>query len=56
MPAKIALRLKTKSAKRLLQKHSRPTLLKFIYSFSEGRADMKELLGGKGAVLADMTH
>lgn len=30
--------------------------MKFIYSFSEGKADMKSILGGKGAVLADMTR
>ncbi|MBN2790013.1 MAG: pyruvate, phosphate dikinase [Candidatus Delongbacteria bacterium] len=28
---------------------------KFVYSFSEGEAKMKELLGGKGANLAEMT-
>ncbi len=42
--------------RRILQQHYRPTAMKFIYSFSEGRADMKPLLGGKGAVLADMTR
>ncbi|MBI5413239.1 pyruvate, phosphate dikinase [Candidatus Peregrinibacteria bacterium] len=30
--------------------------MKYIYAFSEGRADMKPILGGKGAVLADMTR
>ncbi|MEW6696336.1 MAG: pyruvate, phosphate dikinase [Bacillota bacterium] len=29
---------------------------KFVYTFSEGRADMKSLLGGKGANLAEMTN
>ncbi|GFN22499.1 pyruvate, phosphate dikinase [Thermanaeromonas sp. C210] len=29
---------------------------KYIYLFSEGRADMKQLLGGKGANLAEMTN
>ncbi len=29
---------------------------KFVYLFSEGNADMRELLGGKGANLAEMTH
>lgn len=29
---------------------------KFVYAFSEGRADMKSLLGGKGANLAEMTN
>ena len=28
---------------------------KYVYDFSEGKADMKELLGGKGANLAEMT-
>ena len=28
--------------------------MKFIYAFSEGKAEMKELLGGKGANLAEM--
>ena len=28
---------------------------KFVYSFKEGNKDMKELLGGKGANLAEMT-
>ena len=29
---------------------------KFVYLFSEGNATMRELLGGKGANLAEMTH
>lgn len=29
---------------------------KFVYAFSEGSADMKSLLGGKGANLAEMTN
>ncbi|MBS7262532.1 MAG: pyruvate, phosphate dikinase [Eubacteriales bacterium] len=29
---------------------------KYVYMFSEGNADMRELLGGKGANLAEMTH
>ncbi len=28
---------------------------KFVYLFSEGNGNMKELLGGKGANLAEMT-
>ena len=31
------------------------TAKKYVYDFSEGKADMKELLGGKGANLAEMT-
>ncbi len=29
---------------------------KLVYSFSEGKAEMKDLLGGKGANLAEMTN
>ena len=29
---------------------------KFVYKFAEGKADMRELLGGKGANLAEMTN
>ena len=29
---------------------------KYVYLFSEGNASMKNLLGGKGANLAEMTH
>ena len=29
---------------------------KFLYLFSEGNADMRNLLGGKGANLAEMTN
>ena len=28
---------------------------KYVYSFNEGNKDMKSLLGGKGANLAEMT-
>ncbi|MDQ1731280.1 MAG: pyruvate, orthophosphate dikinase [Pseudonocardiales bacterium] len=31
-------------------------MTKFVYDFSEGNKDMKELLGGKGANLAEMTN
>ena len=27
-----------------------------VYSFNEGQADMKDILGGKGANLAEMTR
>lgn len=30
-------------------------MVKYVYSFSEGNKDMKDLLGGKGANLAEMT-
>ncbi len=29
---------------------------KYVYLFQEGNADMRELLGGKGANLAEMTN
>ena len=29
---------------------------KFVYLFSEGNGSMRELLGGKGANLAEMTN
>ncbi|MEG1581982.1 MAG: PEP/pyruvate-binding domain-containing protein, partial [Clostridia bacterium] len=29
---------------------------KYVYLFSEGKADMRNLLGGKGANLAEMTN
>ena len=29
---------------------------KYVYLFTEGNADMRELLGGKGANLAEMTN
>ena len=29
---------------------------KFVYMFSEGHASQRNLLGGKGANLAEMTH
>jgi len=30
--------------------------MKYVYSFEEGKKEMKELLGGKGANLAEMTN
>ncbi|WP_375503617.1 pyruvate, phosphate dikinase [uncultured Jatrophihabitans sp.] len=33
-----------------------PPLIKFVYDFAEGNRDMKDLLGGKGANLAEMTN
>ena len=32
------------------------TVTKYVYDFSEGNKDMKDLLGGKGANLAEMTN
>jgi pyruvate,orthophosphate dikinase len=33
-----------------------PGATKFVYHFHEGNKDMKDLLGGKGANLAEMTN
>ena len=35
---------------------SAPVLTKWIYDFAEGSRDMRNLLGGKGANVAEMTH
>jgi pyruvate, orthophosphate dikinase len=32
------------------------TVPKFVYDFNEGNKDLKDLLGGKGANLAEMTN
>lgn len=49
-----------KSKRKNLQAHVRPHVklmeAKFIYDFSEMSGAMKPILGGKGAVLADMTR
>lgn len=54
MPTKILSKLNSSRSRSLIKRHIRP--VKFIYNFSEGKADMKKILGGKGAVLADMTQ
>ncbi len=36
--------------------HIRRYIMKYVYLFSEGNAQMRELLGGKGANLAEMTN
>ena len=33
-----------------------PVAEKFVYDFTEGNKDLKDLLGGKGANLAEMTN
>lgn len=33
-----------------------PHVVKFVYDFTEGNKDLKDLLGGKGANLAEMTN
>src|SRR5664280_2533683 len=36
--------------------HGGPAVPKFVYDFAEGNKDLKDLLGGKGANLAEMTR
>lgn len=36
--------------------HVQPESQKFVYDFTEGNRDLKDLLGGKGANLAEMTN
>ena len=31
-------------------------MTKYVYAFKEGNADMRNILGGKGANLAEMTN
>ena len=31
-------------------------MTKYVYAFQEGNKDMRDLLGGKGANLAEMVH
>ena len=38
------------------QKGMKEMANKYVYLFSEGNANMRELLGGKGANLAEMTN
>jgi pyruvate,orthophosphate dikinase len=38
------------------KKRERTKMKKWVYKFSEGNADMRNLLGGKGANLAEMTN
>lgn len=51
----LSMVLKKKNT-RTIRKHPRGGTLQWIYSFSEGRGERKELLGSKGAVLAEMIH
>jgi hypothetical protein len=37
-----------------MQQVREPSVPKFVYDFAEGDKDMKDLLGGKGANLAEM--
>ncbi len=42
--------------KKLYVKKRRESMAKWVYLFTEGNANMRELLGGKGANLAEMTN
>ena len=44
-----------KLAERIREAGILPVSKKFVYLFSEGNGSMRELLGGKGANLAEMT-
>lgn len=54
MPQASAIKVQ-KSAK-ISTIHPHPRMMKSMYDFEEGNKDMKDLLGGKGANLAEMTH
>ncbi|MFF4485269.1 pyruvate, phosphate dikinase [Streptomyces sp. NPDC001544] len=39
-----------------MSENKEPRVAKFVYDFTEGNKDLKDLLGGKGANLAEMTN
>ena len=39
-----------------MSENKAPHVAKFVYDFTEGNKDLKDLLGGKGANLAEMTN
>lgn len=39
-----------------MSENKEPHVAKFVYDFTEGNKDLKDLLGGKGANLAEMTN
>jgi hypothetical protein len=41
---------------RPVSENKEPQKVKFVYDFTEGNKDLKDLLGGKGANLAEMTN
>ncbi|MDQ0601891.1 pyruvate,orthophosphate dikinase [Streptomyces canus] len=41
---------------RTVSENKEPHVTKFVYDFTEGNKDLKDLLGGKGANLAEMTN
>jgi pyruvate,orthophosphate dikinase len=61
MPTKAAAKKKIKTPLRKTVRSNggngkRPTTKKWVYLFREGNKDMRDLLGGKGAGLAEMTR
>ncbi|HWD73312.1 MAG TPA: pyruvate, phosphate dikinase [Actinomycetota bacterium] len=46
----------TKTATKVTTKEKKPRSPKYVYDFEQGNRDMKDLLGGKGANLGEMTN
>jgi pyruvate,orthophosphate dikinase len=46
----------TKTATKATTKEKKPRSPKYVYDFEQGNRDMKDLLGGKGANLGEMTN
>src|SRR5674476_157365 len=46
----------TSATRQATRAAERQTVAKYVYDFSEGNKDLKDLLGGKGANLAEMTR
>ena len=56
MPTKVVRKTKKSAAKKAAPVAKRAASKKWVYLFKEGNKDMRDLLGGKGAGLAEMTH
>src|ERR671929_2167566 len=54
----LAVRAATASSResRPVSENKEPHVAKYVYDFTEGNKDLKDLLGGKGANLAEMTN
>ena len=46
----------TKTATKATTKEKKPRSPRYVYDFEQGNRDMKDLLGGKGANLGEMTN
>src|SRR5436853_710114 len=58
-PAKAAAKSTAKTTSKTVAKARRsaaPRRTKYVYDFEQGNRDMKDLLGGKGANLGEMTN